>query len=270
MTSRSGETLWVLDDRNGVVKVDLVSGHMDFVTLLPRAAQISYFVAGRDYVYAIDARSGVLHLIDRPRGTTTTQPMLFIKPMSSVVVGLDDRLWIGLSDLPYLLAFNPTTGRTTTYDLGNAHVSKLAVDGQGRILYADDDRLTVGTYDAVNAWLSEVRFERRGATTGLVVDREGTLWLSTSAGEIHSVRNKIPGLALGLQRPVTTLSLDEDGRAWYLAPLASGAIGYGYATANGADLVTIGGPASSLDFGPAGRVWLADPRGGLYVSRGSD
>ena len=149
----------------------------------------------------------------------------------------------------------------------NALVSTLAEDGQGRILYADDDRMTVGTYDPAAAILSEVRFDRRGTTTGLVVDADGTLWLSTSAGEIHNVRNKTPHLALSLQRPVTALKVDEAGLAWYLAPLPSGAANYGFARADGSDLVALGGPAASLDFNSAGRVWLADPRGGFYVSR---
>jgi predicted anti-sigma-YlaC factor YlaD len=267
LVSKRDETLWVLDDRNGVVKVNMAGGRMDFVTLLPRSAEITYLVAGRKFVYAVDARAGAVHVIDAASGKTTNNAMLFIKPVSSVVVGLDDRLWVGLNDISYLLAFDPVSSRTTAYELGNAHISRLSVDAQGRILYADDARSTVGTYDSTEARLSEIRIPRRGATTGLVVDRDGTLWLSTSAGEIHSVRNKTPRLALGLQRPVTALSLDASGRAWYLAPLASVAAGFGYAAADGAEQVAISGPASTLDFSSGDRAWLADPRGGFYVSK---
>ena len=268
LVSKSGESLWVLDDRNGVVSIDIDSGHMDFISLLPRSAQISFWAAGRDYVYGVDARKGELHVVDRATGRVSSYAMHFLKPVSSVAVAPDDRLWIGLSEVSYLLAFDPHTARMDTFDLGTARVSKLAVDTFGRVIYADDAGSLLGTYDPRSARASELRFARNGATTSLVVDRDGTVWLATSAGQIYSVRNGTPRLALAMPRPVTTLSLDVIGRAWYLAPLPSGLLGFGYATADGVQLGgTIGEPASSLDFSVLGRAWLADPKGGFFVSR---
>ena len=270
LVSRSADTLWVLDDRNGVVAVDTKTARMTFVALLPKSAQIAYFAAGRDYVYAVDAHAGVLHVINRVGGDTSTNAMHFIKPVSSVAVGVDDRLWIGLSDSAYLLAFDPRTRNMNSYDLVNAHIAKLAVDQAGRILYSDDVRSVVGTYDPVNARLSEVPLSRRGVTTGLVVDGAGALWLSTSTGEVHRIRNKAAQLVLTLPRPITSLALDADGRAWYLTPLPSAGVGYGYATADGLESgPAVGGTVSSLDFAQ-GRAWLADPSGGLYVTRGTE
>ena len=193
--------------------------------------------------------------------------MTFLKPVSGVAVGLDDRLWIGVKDAPYLLAFDPLTRKMASYDLGVARISELAVDGRGRILYVDDARSTVGAYEPNSGRLSEVGLARRGTTTGLVVDSSSTLWLSTSAGEIFSVRGGVATLALVLQRPVTTLALDPAGRVWYLAPLPVGAVGFGYAPAESSTGgQSIAGPAVSLAFNALGRVWLADPRGGFYVS----
>jgi hypothetical protein len=119
--------------------------------------------------------------------------------------------------------------------------------------------------------VSELRFPRNGPTTALIVDRDATIWIATSAGQIYSVRNGAPRLALAMPRPITTLSLDVNGRAWYLAPLPSGLLGFGYATADGVELGgTIAEPASSLDFSALGRAWLADPRGGFFVTRGAE
>ena len=266
--AKSGERLWVLDDRNQVATIDMGTGEIYEYTSLPRNAQISYWAVGRAYAYALDARLGDLHVMRAFNERVASYGLNFLKPVSSVAVGLDDRLWIGLKDAPYLLAFDPTNGKMSTYDLGAARVSALAVDGLGRIFYVDDSRRTVGTYDPQTGKLNEVTFARSGATTGLVVDRNSTLWLSTSAGEIFSVRGSAATLALGLQRPVTTLALDAAGRAWYLAPLPIGAVGFGYAAADsGVGGQTIAGPASSLAFSALGRAWLADPRGGFYVGR---
>ncbi|HET7700570.1 MAG TPA: zf-HC2 domain-containing protein [Candidatus Limnocylindria bacterium] len=268
--SKSGERLWVLNDRGGVVTVDMSTAEMFSPASLPVGAQISHWAAGRAHVYAVDTTSGQLHVVDARRERVSSYALKFLKPVSSVAVGLDDRLWIGLRGASYLLAFDPRTGRLDSFDLAGALVSMLTVDGSGRILYADDARGTVGTYDPGTARVSEVYFPRRGTATGLVVDGSSTLWLSTSTGEIFSVRGGVATLALGLQRPVTTLSLDGSGRAWYLAPLPSGAVGFGYAAADGARAgQTIAGAASSLAFNALGRAWLADPLGGFYVSRGA-
>lgn len=271
LVSKSGETLWVLDDRNGVVTIDIDSGHMDFVTLLPKTAQLSYWAAGRDYVYAVDARRGELYVVARATGKASAYAMHFLKPVSSVAVGPDDRLWIGLSDVSYLLAFDPRTAGMDSFDLHAARVSRLAVDVFGRVIYADDAGGTVGMYDPARARVSELSFARNGVTTALVGDRDGTIWLSTSAGQIYSVRNGSARLMLAMPRPITTLSLDVNGRAWYLAPLPSGLLGFGYATADGVQLGgTLGEPANSLDFSALGRAWLADPKGGFFLSRSDE
>ena len=265
--AKSGERLWVLDDRNNVVTLDMTTAETFTVNTLPRGTQVSFWVAGRGYTYALDASTGLLHVVNATTQVVRSYEMNFLRPVSSIAVGIDDRLWIGLKGAQYLLAFDPETRKMASYDLGLARISELTIDAQGRILYADDARGAVGAYDPRTARLNEVFFPHRGTTTGLVVDGTSTLWLSTSAGEIFWVRGGVATLALGLQRPVTTLALDSAGRVWFLAPLPAGAVGFGYAAADsGQGAQTISGPASSLAFNALGRAWLADPRGGFYVS----
>jgi streptogramin lyase len=240
------------------------------LTTLPRSAQISQFVAGRAYVYALDVRHGDLYAVRLFGEPAAVYRVQFAKPVSSVAVGIDDRLWIGLSGASYLLRFDPLTKHMDSFELQGAQVSMLTTDALGRIFYADDARNTVGTLDASSGRITEHAFPRHGVTTALVVDGSSTLWLGNSAGEIWAVRGGTQTLTVGLQRPVTTLSLDASGRAWYLSPLPSGAIGFGYAAADGAHAgQTVAGPAFSLSFSALGRAWLADPRGGFWVSTGS-
>jgi streptogramin lyase len=266
--SKSGERLWVLDDKNFIDTVDLGTGEMVTVMALPRSAQISQFVAGRDRLYALDSRRGDLYTITMSTHEVATYSQPFLKPVSSLAVGLDDRLWIGVSDASFLLRFDPKTKVTESFDLAGARVSRLTTDGFGTIYYADDARNAVGTLNPASGRITEFAFPRHGVTTALVVDRSSTLWLGNSAGEVWSVRGGTATLTVGLQRPVTSLVLDASGRAWYMAPAPSGSIGFAYATADGAQAgSTVGGPAFSLSFNALGRAWLADPRGGFFVSR---
>jgi len=74
-------------------------------------------------------------------------------------------------------------------------------------------------------------------------------------------------LILSLQRPVTAFAPDQGGRAWYLAQLPTGLSGYAYGPADGSKAPkSVAGPAQSLSFNAIGRAFLADPRGGFYMS----
>jgi streptogramin lyase len=192
-----------------------------------------------------------------------------LSPVSAVAVGLDDRLWLALRDASYLLAWNPRTFKADGYDLGdNARVSALTIDTAGRVIYADDARSRVGFLDPTTSRknLVELIFPRRGATTALIVDRTGTLWVGTSTGDLYSVRGGAPKLVLNVRTPVSSLSLDPDGRAWFLAQILDGIPGFGYAPADGSDAVrSLPGPAVGLAFSEGGLVFSADPRGAFYI-----
>ena len=155
----------------------------------------------------------------------------------------------------------------TSFDLNDVRISALTIDGGGRIYYADDGRGTVGTFDPKTSRLNEVPFTRAGKTTALLVDSTSTLWVGTSAGEIYSVRGGRAKLTVSLQRPVTAFAPDQGGRAWYLAQLPSGLAGFAYGPAdNTRGPRSVSGPALSLNFNAIGRAFLADPRGGFYMS----
>lgn len=264
----NGSRLWLLDQANNVSAFDMNTG--DFVNVGPlrRGARVSYWVSGGAYVYGVDAENGEVNVVNTARarveGGYATN---VLSPVSAVAVGIDGRLWIGLRDASYLFVFDPQTQLMNSIDLAGARISALTIDGQGRIYYADDLRGTVGTFDPRTSRVIEVPFARPGTTTALLIDSTSTLWVGTSTGEVYSVRGGAAKLTVSLQRPVTAFAPDQGGRAWYLAPLPSGLAGYAYGPTDGSrEPRSVSGPAQSLNFSAIGRAFLADPRGGFYMS----
>jgi streptogramin lyase len=264
----NGSRLWLLDQSNNVSSFDMNTGDLFDIGPLRKGAKVSYWVAGGSYVYGVDAAKGEVNIVDTVRarivGGFATN---VLSPVSAVAVGVDGRLWIAMRDASYLFVFDPKTQLMNGFDLVGARITALTIDGQGRIYYADDARGTVGTFDPRNSKVNEVPFTRRGATTALLVDSTSTLWVGTSAGEIYSVRGSKGILTLSLQRPVTAFAPDQGGKAWYLAQLPTGLSGYAYGRADGSHTPrSVAGPAQSLNFNAIGRAFLADPRGGFYMS----
>jgi anti-sigma factor RsiW len=264
----SGSRLWILDQSNNVSAFDMTTGDLFNLGSLRKGANVSYWVAGGTYVFGVDAATGEINVVNTARGRVeggfaTNVP----SPVSAVAVGIDGRLWIALRDASYLFVWDPRTKLMPSFDFAGARISALTIDGQGRLFYADDFRGTVGTFDPRTSHVNEVPFARHGATTALLVDSTSTLWVGTSAGEIYSVRGGGARLTTSLQRPVKAFAPDQGGRAWYLAPLPSGLTGYAYGPADGSQAPrSISGPAQSLHFSAIGRAFLADPRGGFYMT----
>jgi len=244
------------------------TGDVKVIAKLRSDAHVGFWVAGRSFVFGVDAESGQVHVINTLTESVDSYPTKVLSPVSAVAVGVDDRLWLGLRDASYLLAFDPRTHGMDSFDLlRDARVSALAVDARGRVIYADDLHATVGTLDTTTMRLSEVIFDRRGTTTALIVDGAGTLWLGTSTGDLYSVKGARPGLAINVRMPVSALTLDRSGRAWFLAPIPNGILGFGYAPADGSQASrSIPGPALGLVVGEGGTAFLADPRGAFYVA----
>jgi anti-sigma factor RsiW/streptogramin lyase len=262
----SGSRMWILDQSNGVQSFDSGTGDLFGYGKLRGGAHVEFWVASPSYVYGVDATNGEVNLVDVVRQRIDAYATNVLSPVSAVAVGQDGRLWIGLRDAQYLLVFDPTTRLMRTIDLGPARISALTVDSVGRVLYADDFRGTVGVIDQTTKLLNEVGFAKRGTTTALMVDSNSTMWLGTSAGEVYSIRGGTARLAVSVQRPVTSFTVDRAGRTWYLAPLPSG-FGYIYAPTDGSQAArSVPGPALSLTFNAQGRALLADPRGGIYMS----
>ena len=264
----NGSRLWLLDQSNNVSSFDMMTGDLFNVGQLRKGVTVSYWVSGGSYVYGVDAANGEVNIVDTARnrvvGAFATN---VLSSVSAVAVGIDGRLWIAVRDASYLFVFDPRTQLMNSNDLAGARISALTIDGQGRIYYADDARGTVGTFDPRTSKVNEVPFTRRGPTTALLVDSTSTLWVGTSSGEIYSVRGSKGTLVLSLQRPVTAFAPDQGGRAWYLAQLPTGLSGYTYGPADSSKAPrSVSGPARSLNFNAIGRAFLADPRGGLYMS----
>ena len=264
----NGSRLWLLDQSNNVSSFDMNTGDLFNIGPLRKGAKVDYWVAGGSYVFGVDAMTGEINVVNTARpqveGGFATN---VLSPISAVAVGLDGRLWIGLRNASYLFVFDPRTQRMDSLDLAGTRISALTVDPQGRLFYADDNRGTVGTFDPRTLRLNELPFARNGVTTALLVDATSTLWMGTSAGEIYSVRGGSAKLTVNLPRPVSGFAPDQGGKAWYLAPLPSGLAGYAYAPADNSQAPrSVSGPAKSLNFNPIGRAFLADPRGGFYMS----
>jgi anti-sigma factor RsiW/streptogramin lyase len=264
----NGSRLWLLDQSNNVSSFDMITGDLFSVGPLRYGAQVTYWVSGGAYVYGVDATTGEINVVNvvqgRVEGRYATN---VLSPVSAVAVGIDGKLWIGMRSASYLFEWDPRTQLMNSFDLKEVRISALTIDGAGRIYYADDARGTVGTFDPKTSRLNEVPFIRAGKTTALLVDSTSTLWVGTSAGEIYSVRGGRAYVTVSLQRPVTSFSADQGGRAWYLAQLPSGVAGFAYGPAdNSRAPKSVSGPAQSLNFNAIGRAFLADPRGGFYMS----
>jgi len=231
-------------------------------------ARVGFWVAGRSFVFGVDPASGQVHVVNTVTESVDSFATNVLSPVSAVAVGLDDKLWLALRDASYLLAFDPRTHGMDSFDLlGGARVSALAIDALGRVVYSDDLHATVGTFDQNTLRLREDALTRRGSTTALIIDGSGTLWLGTSTGDIYSVKAGSARQALNVRTPVTSLAVDQSGRAWYLAPIPNGIPGFAYGTADGSQAVrSIPGPAVGLAFSESGRTFSADPRGAFYVA----
>ena len=262
----NGSRIWFVDQASRVGTIDMNTGETKTIAKLRADANVGFWVAGRSYIFGVDP-SGQVHVVNTVTGKVDSSPTNVLSPVSAVAVGIDDRLWIALRDASYLLVFDPRTRNIEGFDLEGARVSALTVDPSGRVRYADDLHATIGTLDPATRRLTILTYNRRGSTTALVVDGSGTLWLGTSAGDLYSVRGAQPGLSINVRMPVTSLTLDRSGRAWFLAPIPNGIQGFSYAPADGGQAVrSIPGPAVGLAFSEGGRVFSADPRGGFYVA----
>jgi anti-sigma factor RsiW len=265
-----GSRIWFMDVANNVNVFDMRTGQTRQIGKLRSDARVGFWVAGRSFVYGVEPANGQVHVVNTATEQIESYATNVLSPVSAVAVGLDDRLWIALRDLSYLLAFDPRTrGGMDSYDLVDARVSALAIDTVGRVVYSDDVHARVGILDLARSRVTEVPLARRGTTTALIVDGAGTLWLGTGAGELHWVRGATTKLAMDLRMPVTSLWVDPDGRAWFLAPTPNGkpGPGFSYAPADGGRAGrSLPGPAVGLAFDESGKAFSGDPRGGFYVA----
>jgi hypothetical protein len=164
-----------------------------------------------------------------------------------------------------LLAYDPLTLRIEVVDTQMHGVVALAIDNFARVWFADGLR-TVGSYDLRNRRLTHVKVPGRGAARALLPDPTGSIWLGTTAGEVISVSDDIPSIVAMTGRPISRLTLDPAGVAWYLTPAPRGTAGYLYAPIRSVDEARrVAAPVTSLDFSIARAAWLADATGAFYI-----
>jgi len=262
-----GSRIWFTDFSSRVGTFDMNTGEVRTIAKLRSDARVGFWVAGRSFVFGVDPANGQVHVVNTVTESVDSFATNVLSPVSAVAVDVDDRLWIALRDASYLFVFDPRTHGMDSFALGETRVSALAVDPVGRVIYADDLHATVGTYDPSTQRLREVLLPRRGSTTALIVDASGTLWLGTSTGDLYTVNGGAARQASNVRTPVSSLALDQGGRAWFLAPIPNGIPGFGYAPVDGTQAVrSIPGPAVGLAFSESGRTFSADPRGAFYVA----
>jgi anti-sigma factor RsiW/streptogramin lyase len=265
LMAANGSRIWFVDQASRVGTFDMNTGEIKTIAKLRSDAHVGFWVAGRSFVFGVDPASGQVHVVNTVTDSVDSYPTNVLSPVSAVAVGADDRLWLALRDASYLLVFDPRTHGMDSFDLRDARVSALAVDA-GHVVYADDVHARVGTLDLMTMRVSEVIFDRRGSTTALIVDGSGTLWLGTSTGDLYSVKGGSARQAINVRTPVSSLALDQSGRAWFLAPIPNGIPGFGYAPVDGSQAVrSIPGPAAGLAFSASGEAFSVDPRGAFWV-----
>jgi anti-sigma factor RsiW len=266
LIAATGSRIWFVDQTSRVGTFDMNTGAVKTIAKLRSDAHVGFWVAGRSFVFGVDAVSGQVHVVNTVTESVDSYPTNVLSPVSAVAVGPDDKLWIALRDASYLLVFDPRTRGMDSFDLGEARVSALALDA-GHVLYADDLHARVGTLDLMTMRVNEVNFTRRGSTTALIVDGSGTLWLGTSTGDLYAVKGGLARQVSNMRTLVSSLALDATGRAWFLALIPNGIPGFAYGAADGSQAVrSIPGPAIGLAFNEGGRVFSADPRGAFYVA----
>ena len=267
LLATTGSRMWFVDDASRVRTFDMTTGEIKTIAKLRSDANVGFWVAGHSFVYGVDPASGQVHVVNTVTESVDSYPTNVLSRVSAVAVGPDDRLWLALRDASYLLAWDPRTHNMDSFDLRDSRVTALAVDPQGRILYADDIHSRIGTLDLTTMRLTDATYSRRGITTAMIVDRAGTLWLGTSTGDLYAVKGGSARQVSNVRMPVSSLVLDETGQAWYLAPIPNGILGFAFGPVDGSQAVrSIPGPALGLAFNDAGRVFSADPRGAFYVA----
>jgi len=110
-----------------------------------------------------------------------------------------------------------------------------------------------------------VNVPAHASVTALSMDRNGTLWAGTAAGQLLFVRVGVAAMGPGAGGPVVDLVRDASGGVWSYAA-APGTVIYRPLTAGGAARIAAVA-ASRVALDRLGRAWLADPAGaGFYIA----
>ena len=263
VVTSSADRIWFVDTGNWVTSLHMKTGEEFRVGRLPASASVGRIAVSPNHVYLTDARAGLLYVLTISTEQIITAPLPFLAVTNDIVASPDERLWLGTRGFG-LVSFDPRGNRLETADAAQ-DVSAVATDPLGRIWMGSRGRDVLDVFDPLTNKLTELSLPHEGTITALAIDRTGTVWAGTDAGQIFAIRNSRLEGSAALGRPIEDLIVDGDGQAWFVARTA-GEVLYGLAAGNGITLHAPGTASGPL-FDSLGRVWQADPAaGGFYVT----
>jgi len=258
--------VWFLDSANWLNAINVITGEVFAIAPLPKDAQISALAVGAEAVYAADGRNSRLFTLDLKSEHLSARSLPFIGDHTLMSVAGDGRIWFAADDQNQLISYDPHGKRQELIETGMNGVAAMALDDFSRVWFTDGDR-SLASYDLRTGLLVRMRLSSKGAARVLLPDPSGSIWVGTTAGEVISVRDGVQLIPLVASRPITSLALDSKGVTWYLTPASEGRVGFVMGRVySGDEPVAVPGPATSFSFTFGGRIWLADPSGGFYLS----
>ena len=269
LVAGSGQRLWFIDTAKRLATVDTTTGVVTDIAQLPLDGSFTHLLLGAAHVYAIDQGKGRISTVTITSGALETIVFPFASSAAAFAVGTDDRLWMAGGDSSNVLSVDPGTKNVAAINFQTADISALYVDSAARVWYADDATGGIGYYDQAKRAIVAVATPAHASVTALSMDRNGTLWAGTAAGQVLSVRLGVAAMAAGAGGPVVALVRDASGAVWSYAT-APGTVIYRSLTAvGGARLAAVAASGVALD--GSGRAWLADPAGaGFYIALNED
>ena len=261
----SGQRLWFVDTARRLATIDTTTGVVTDVAQLPLDGSFTRLLLGVSHVYVIDQGKGRISTLSMKSGTLETIAFPFANTARGFAVGTDDRIWLAGGDSSSVLSVDPGAKSVAAIDFQTSGISALYVDSAARVWYADDATGGIGYYDQVKRAIVSVGVPAHASVTALSMDRNGTLWAGTTAGQVLSVRVGVAVIGPGAGGPVVDLVRDASGAVWSYAA-APGTMIYRSLTAGGGARIAAVA-ASSVALDGLGRAWLADPAGaGFYIA----
>jgi streptogramin lyase len=265
LAAGSGQRLWFVDQAKRLATIDTTTGAVTDVAQLPLDGTFTRLLLGASHVYAIDQGKGRISALTIKSATLETIVFPFANSAKGFAVGTDDRIWMAGGDSANVLSLDPSTKSVAAINFQTSAISALYVDSAARVWYADDATGGIGYYDQAKRAIVSVGVPSHASVTALAMDRDGTLWAGTAAGQVLSVRLGVAASGAPAGGPVVDLVRDASGGVWSYAA-APGTVVYRPLTAGGGARIAAVG-ASSLAVDGLGRAWLADPAGtGFYIA----
>ena len=257
LVAGAGRTLWFVDQAKRLATIDTVTGAVADVAQLPLDGSFTRLLLGSGHLYAIDQGKGRIAVLTLRGAQLETIGFPFVGTAAGFAVGTDDKLWMAGGDSTNVLSLDPATKAVAAINFRTTGISALFVDSAARVWYADDATGGIGYYDQTKRAIVAVSAPAHASVTALAMDRDGTLWAGTAAGQLLSIRLGVTAAAGSAGGPVAGLVRDTTGGLWSFAE-APGTVSYRPLTVPAAPRIAAI-MASGVGFDDSGRIWLAAP-----------